>query len=76
MAETKDYMLVDEALDSSEEEECEPPKKQHRKPKEKELSHKQIPMQKSSLPLPRHFTLVNSPSFDTLTYTKEEGYSI
>lgn len=42
LARVKGYMLVNKALDSSEGEEQEPPKKQHRKAKEKEPLHGRI----------------------------------
>lgn len=76
MRRTKDYILANEALDSSNDEEHEPFKKQHKKIKGEEPSNKRSSTRKSSPHPPRSYTLLNSPCSEILSYKKEEGYSI
>lgn len=53
LARTKDYMLVDEALDSLEGEDQKLSKKSQKMEKKEELSHKRIPARRQSPPPPR-----------------------
>lgn len=81
------YMLADETLDFSDDEEQEPYKKHHKKTKGEEPSNKRphyespLPLKKCNkvlkvIPRPRRYTLLNSHRSEILSYIKEEGYAI
>lgn len=74
MRRAKNYILADEALDSSDNEEHEPSKRQQKKIRGEKPSNKRTSTQKSPPP-PRRYTSLNSPRFEIMDYIKE-GYTI
>lgn len=76
MRRAKDYMLVDEASNTPNDEEQEFLKKQQNKARAEEPPKLLPPMQRSSPPPSRCYTLLNSPRFEVLNYINEEGYII
>lgn len=75
MAWAKDFMLANEALDSSKDKERTPLRKQQKNSKGGESSNKRPSAPRSSPSPPRYYTILNRPCSEILNYIKEEGYT-